>query len=89
MAYVWNPLTERWKELDRDCREATPAQRRRTARRRELIQALLAELEAAPADGVAVLYAGLLARYLVESDDLLLRELGPVVTARTQARQES
>lgn len=71
MGYYWDPLVDRWKEIDHD-RVLTRGARARLERRGELLEQLLAEIEH-DGTGVIGLYAGLLAWELIELDEVLVR----------------
>jgi transposase len=72
MGFFYDWIEQRWSPIDHD-RRLTPEARRRLERRTNLIEQLIAELEDSR-DGVAVLYAGLLARRLASSDEILIRQ---------------
>ena len=80
MGYYYDWIAQRWREDQRA--ELTRAQRSRSAQRRSLLSALLYEIDDA-GDGVAKLYAGLLARHLVSRDESLMREFGRDVVNQT------
>jgi hypothetical protein len=70
--YYYDWVQERW--VEPTSTESTPAQKRQCARRRDLIEGLLDEIAAG--DGITTLYAGLLARQLITTDEVLMRAYG-------------
>ena len=86
MGFYYNWLEERWLPIDHD-RKLTTAARHRIEQCSVLIERLLTEMEDGR-DGTARLYAGLLVRHLVASDEALMRKYGKqtaVVTAPERA----
>jgi hypothetical protein len=72
MGYYYDWLEGRWDPIDHD-RELTRRQRLRIERRKILIEDLITEIEISD-DSIIKLYAGLLARTLTATDELLIRE---------------
>ena len=72
MGYYWNAVTDRWDPIDHG-RQLTPGQVRQIERRKALIGELINEIETCN-DSAIILYAGLLARTLTCTDELLVRE---------------
>lgn len=78
--YYYDWVAEQWREGQST--ELTRIQRRRNALRRTLLVNLLTEIRAGH-DSIATLYAGLLARQLITSDETLMREFGRDVVNQT------
>lgn len=85
MGYYYDWIEEQWVERPRD-RVVTWGQRQRQQRRRKLLTYLIAEMTESR-DGVATLYAALLARTLVASDEELMGAFGEQI-ARIGARPQ-
>jgi hypothetical protein len=81
MGYYYDRITERWVPRDHD-RKITPGVRRVLDRRANLIEDLITEINA-PANSDAILYASLLARSLVASDEILMKEFGEEIVRLT------
>jgi hypothetical protein len=71
MAYYWDPLAERWKPVDRK-RKLIPTDHARLDRHATLIEALMTEMKEG-VSGLIGVYAPLLTRALIESDELLIQ----------------
>ena len=80
MGYYYDWIAEQWREGR--CTELRRAERARNAQRRTLLLGLLNEIGAG-GDSVATLYANLLARQLITSDETLMREFGRDVVNQT------
>jgi hypothetical protein len=80
MGYYYDWIAQQWRQGQGA--EFTPAQRSRSAQRRTLLTGLLNEIDDG-GDGVAKLYAGLLARHLITRDETLMREFGRDVVNQT------
>jgi hypothetical protein len=85
MGFYYDHFDERWLPIDHD-RRITAELRHTLARRGELIEGCLDEIRNGR-DAVAALYAGLLARTLTASDQLLMRKYGQQVTEIAAARK--
>lgn len=85
MGYFYNHLEERWDPIDHE-RKLTRGQKRRIQRRGELIADLITEIERGKGS-VTKLYAGLLARTLASTDEILLREYGQRLAEMTTPPQ--
>jgi hypothetical protein len=72
MGYYYDWLEGRWDPIDH-YRELTRQERRTIERRRTVIEVLITEI-AESDDSIIKLYAGLLARTLTATDELLIRE---------------
>jgi hypothetical protein len=72
MGYFYNHLESRWDPIDHG-RKLSPAQAQEIERRKLLIADLITEIESSGSDSAIKLYAGLLARALTATDELLLR----------------
>jgi hypothetical protein len=83
MGYYYDWVDRKW--VPRQDATPTPAQRRLTARRRDLIRNLLTEIEH-HGDSVVYLYTALLTRTLVQRDEELMREFGKQVVGATSER---
>jgi hypothetical protein len=77
MGYYWNAIDERWDAIDHG-RQLTAKQRRRIQRRKQLIADLITEVKVGR-DAVTRLYANLLLRALVLTDEELMRSHGKEV----------
>jgi hypothetical protein len=75
MGYFYNHLESRWDPIDHG-RQVSPAQAQEIERRKGLIADLITEIESSGSDSAIKLYAGLLARTLTATDELLLRAYG-------------
>jgi hypothetical protein len=75
MGYYYDWLESRWIPIDHN-RVLTREQRQRIVRRGNLIADLIEEIEADDSSSVLKLFAGLAARALAASDELLLRDWG-------------
>ena len=83
MGYYWDAVEEKWPPIDHD-RVLSQSERLTIERRGELIEQLLMEMHR-PASGPTRLYASLLARALVGSDEELARRYsGEVAVATTE-----
>ena len=71
MGYYANWLEDRYDPIDHD-RVLTAEQRQLIERRKRLIEDLMVEIETS-GDSIITLYAGLLARTLTATDELLIR----------------
>jgi hypothetical protein len=80
MGYYYDWINEKWVERERGCRPTIGPSVRRRKRRRTLIAELLTEI-AESHDGDATLYATMLARALVTTDEELMKEFGEQVAA--------
>jgi hypothetical protein len=76
MGYYYHWVDKRYQPLDHH-RKLTATQQRQLSRRRNLVADLLVEMAAG--DSVVQLYAGLLARTLICTDQDLMREFGEQV----------
>jgi hypothetical protein len=74
MGYYYDWIDGKWAELDHT-RKLTNKQRQIIDRRRELVGELVKEI-AEGGESVIGLYARLLAGALVQSDEILMREMG-------------
>jgi hypothetical protein len=81
--YDW--IEGRWEPIDH-ARTLTPRTRRQITRRKTLIDHLVIEIEEG-GDAVTRLYAQLLARTLVKTDEVLMRECGRRIAAMSGERQ--
>lgn len=77
MGYYYDHVDRKWEPIDHD-RRLTGKQKQRLSRRKHLIVDLLTEINKGQ-NSVTALYAGLLARALVKTDELLMREYGETV----------
>ena len=77
MGYYYDHVDRKWEPIDHD-RRLTGKQKQRLSRRKHLIVDLLTEINTGQ-NSVTALYAGLLARALVKTDELLMREYGETV----------
>jgi hypothetical protein len=77
MRYYWDHVAEKWQETTQS-RSYTRERGMQLKRRSNLIADLIAEIEQGQ-DSVCKLYAQLLARSLVQSDELLMRDCGEQV----------
>ena len=83
MGFYYDRIDEKWVPLDHD-RKLTSRQRRELARHKALLICLLAELKTGNnSNSVITLYARMLARALVQSDQELMQALGQRVAQRT------
>lgn len=82
MGHYYDHCESKWVPVDHS-RQLTRAERRVLERRAALIEHLLAEVEA-PASSIACLYAGLLARTLASSDEILARRCSKAVAESTK-----
>lgn len=73
MGYFYDWLENRWVPIDHG-RRLTPAQRRQIERHRQLVTDLITEVQ--KSRGEIRLYASLLVRALVSSEELLMGEFG-------------
>jgi hypothetical protein len=81
MGYFWDEIDRRWQPKDRDRKYPLPPKVwEELERRGVLIKALLGQMKDGD-DGVATLYAGLLAGRLCQSDELLMAAHGKEVAA--------
>jgi hypothetical protein len=80
MGYYYDWVNRQW--VSRNHAEPTPVQRQQRARRRTLLDDLITDIEHGR-NGEAYLYAGLLARTLVTTDEELMREFGKQVVRIT------
>lgn len=78
MGYYYDHIEEKWQPIDHD-RVLTAKQKRRLSRRRLLIEDLITEIERG-CNSLTHLYASLLLRTLVKTDELLMREYGETVS---------
>jgi hypothetical protein len=79
MSYYYDWVDRNWVPCNRT--EPTPALRRQRARQRNLLNHLITEIE--HGNGVAHLYASLLARALVTNDEALMQDFGKQVAYMT------
>jgi hypothetical protein len=84
MGFYFDWVDRKWVPKDHDARP-TPAQRRQRERRRTLLGNLITEIEQG-GNGVTCLYAGLLARTLVQADEELMQEYGKQVVHITDEK---
>jgi hypothetical protein len=81
MGFYYDYVDRKYQEIDHH-RELTPQQKRSISRRRSLLDELFAEIEHG-GDSNAGLYARMLARALVKTDEILMRDLGEQVGVLT------
>ena len=74
MGYYFDWVNQKYHPIEHD-REITPALQRKLVRRAQLVTALVTEIEKG-GDQITRMYANLLARTLVCTDELLMREHG-------------
>jgi hypothetical protein len=79
MGYYWHTLDRRWRPMDHS--QPSPQLRRQRIRRSKLMTDLFAEMQ--DGNSVTKLYAGLLARALIDADQELMREFGERVVECT------
>ncbi len=83
MGFYYDWCDEKWKPIDHD-RALTAAQRRQLSARGRLIEILIEEISGG--DSITALYAGLLARTLVATDEVLMRKYGERISCEPGRR---
>jgi hypothetical protein len=87
MGYYYDWVDSRWLPIDHQ-RRVTLKQQRRIDRRRDLLQRLLLEI-ARGNNSVTRLYAQLLARALLQTDEMIMREDGQRVVGLLEPAQKT